>query len=106
MKKFLENNGGYNQVLLVDNSGKAYCIFEGEFDERLTLEMAMKEDYSNLEGDETAEECANIMGELPEDSVIDVNDYYDDVNCYEILNSLEIGESVKINSETKFTRFQ
>lgn len=45
-------------VLFVDENKKAVFINDTAFDKKLTLEVAMKADYSNFDNFETAEEAA------------------------------------------------
>ena len=62
MKRFFVETEDYNMVAFVDDEGKAFIIDETNFDEVLTFDVAKNSDYSNLDGCETAEECAYSIG--------------------------------------------
>lgn len=62
MKRYFCKTNAYNCVVFVDDEGKAFIIDETSFDEVLTLDVAKNSDYSNLDGCETAEECAQCIG--------------------------------------------
>ena len=71
MRRFFVEDG-YNFVAFVDDNKQAYIIDAARFDERLTLEVAKKTDYSNLDNCEKAADCAISMGENePYANVID-----------------------------------
>lgn len=55
---FAKDEVGECVVLFLDDNGKACYINDTAFDEPLTLEVAKKANYSNIEGFETAEEAA------------------------------------------------
>ncbi len=124
MKRFFCKTNAYNYVLFVDDKGKAYFIYENRFDEPLTLDVAKNEDYSNLDGCKTAEECAWAMGEgeyykddddsVYYENVVDMGDYLEenengtfiDLNDFlDFLGALEIGEKFELAHELNFTRF-
>lgn len=66
MKKYFVETNGYNCVAIVDKEDNALILHEECFNEPLTLESAKRADYSNLNGDETVEEClASMGGDLP-----------------------------------------
>ena len=72
MKRFFVETEDYNCVVFADENGKGYVIDETAFDEELTLDVAKNADYSNLDGCETAEECAQCIGTAEaEQNVID-----------------------------------
>lgn len=72
MKRFYCEAEDFNQVAFVDNEGKAFIVDETSFDEALTLDVAKNGDYSNFDGCETAEECAQCVGTAEaESNVID-----------------------------------
>lgn len=74
MKRFFVEAEDYNMVVMVDENGKGFVIDEIMFDEPLTLEVAKNADYSNLDGCNTAEECACSIGAPDvEQDVIDFN---------------------------------
>ncbi len=62
MKRYFCKTNGYNCVVFVDENGKGFMIYENLFDEELTIDVAKNSDYSNLDGCETAEECAYSIG--------------------------------------------
>lgn len=62
MRRFYVETNAYSMVIFVDENGKGFTIFEDQFDEPLTLEVAKNADYSNLDGCKTAKECAMAMG--------------------------------------------
>ena len=81
MKRYFVKTEDYSFVAFVDSESRAYVIDESAFDERLTIEVAKAADYSNLDGCETAEECAYCIGIAePFDNIIDFNaDEYENV---------------------------
>lgn len=62
MKKYFVETNAYSMVVFVDEQGNAFPIHEKYFDERLTLDVAKKADYSGIDGCETAEEVAFAIG--------------------------------------------
>ena len=62
MKRFFVEAEDYNMVVMADENGKGFVIDETAFAEPLTLEVAKNADYSNFDGCETAEECAECIG--------------------------------------------
>lgn len=72
MKRYYVETNGDDFVAFVDDNKQAYIIDAARFDEKLTLEVAKKTDYSNLDNCETAADCAISMGENePYANVID-----------------------------------
>lgn len=55
---FVRDVNGEAAVLFVDEAGKAVFINETAFGCKLTLEVAMSENYSQIEGYENAEDAA------------------------------------------------
>lgn len=75
MKRFFVETEDYTMVAFVDDEGKAFIIDETSFDEVLTFDVAKNSDYSNLDGCETAEECAQCIGTAEaESNVIDFDE--------------------------------
>ena len=62
MKRLFAETNGFSTVLFVDKNNKAYVVDEKSFEEPLTLAVAKKSDYENLDGCETAQECLECMG--------------------------------------------
>lgn len=62
MKRIFVETNDYNLVLFVDKNNKAFAVPDGAFDSELTLEIAIKADYANYDGCETAEECRCAQG--------------------------------------------
>lgn len=67
MKKLFVETNADNAVLFVDAQERAYlvfdsCIYWENYHKDLTLEAARNEDYSNLDGCETADECKCAQG--------------------------------------------
>lgn len=81
MKRYFVETNGENFVAFVDGDNKAYMVDAAAFDEKLTIEVAKEADYSNFDGCETAEECANSIGTSEAfDNIIDWNeDEYENV---------------------------
>ena len=72
MRRYYVETNGDDFVAFVDDNKQAYIIDATRFDERLTLEVAKKADYSNLDNCEKAADCAISMGENePYENVID-----------------------------------
>lgn len=81
MKRYFVKTNAYNCVVFADGSGKGYVFRETEYNEPLTLKVAQKADYSNVEGCETLEEiAANAYGEK---GIInfDPDDFYSNPEC-------------------------
>ena len=74
MKRFFVTTEDYSMVVMADENGRGFVIDETAFDEPLALEVAKNADYSNLDGCETAEECAESIGTAEaEQNIIDFN---------------------------------
>ena len=56
---FAKDSVGEAVVLFVDKNNKAVFINDTAFDEELTLEVAKRENFSNFDNCETAEEVAS-----------------------------------------------
>lgn len=61
-KRYFCKTNAYNCVVFVDENSKGFMIYENLFDEELTIDVAKSASYSNLDGCETAEECAYSIG--------------------------------------------
>ena len=74
MKRYFVETNGYNCVAFIDDNNNAIVLHEGCFDEPLTIESVKMNDYSNLDGCETAEECIHEMGGET-NNVVFINDF-------------------------------
>ena len=79
LRRFLVENNAFSEVAFVDESGKAYIMYEGRFDKALTPEYLKTVDLSALDGCQTAEECDAQFANDGED----VCDFYDYIECAE-----------------------
>ena len=89
MKRYFVETAGYNMVAFVDDNGECYILHEGSFDEPLTLEVAKNADYSNLDGCETADECAECMGIVNDENRWQYRCTFDELIITNVINQLK-----------------
>ena len=62
LKYYYAETNAYNCVIVVDKNNNAIVLDDNSFDNPLTFNVAVNADYSNFDGCETVEECANCIG--------------------------------------------